>query len=164
MRVFPLPWPAGFSPAATTDGILSTRATRLRVWSAIKPCRRLYQRPLTHQLASVWRSQILRPLSLSMISPLARVTDMSGRQGIAPGPTIRAITTGSPAHGYLLQKSTYSGPRVIGAGVVIPSFGMRVTGARKLASTAGSITVLAISASDLSEDAGIMTVSSTIAP
>src|SRR5271155_1439739 len=99
-----------------------------------------------------------------MISPLARVTGTSGRRGIGPGLMTRAITTGCPAHGWSLQKSAYSGPRVIGAGVVMPSSGTRDTGARKLASTAGTITALGIFASDLWEGAGITTASSTIAP
>jgi WXXGXW repeat (2 copies) len=69
-----------------------------------------------------------------------------------------------PGTWVLAPEVAYSGPRVIGAGVVMPFSGTRVTGARKLDSTAGSITALAISASDLWEDAGITAASFTIAP
>src|SRR3984957_16753741 len=99
-----------------------------------------------------------------MISPFAQVTDMSGRRAIGTGLMTRPITTGFPAHGYSLQKSAYCGLRVIGAGVVMPTSGTGVTGARKSASTAESITASSISAWGLWEDAGITVASSIIAP
>src|SRR5258708_38735950 len=91
-------------------------------------------------------------------------TDTFGHPAIGPTAMTLMTTTGCRARGCWRRKSGSCGLQVIGAGAARVLFSTRVTGARWLVSTAGSIMVSVILDKATKADGGITTAFSITAP